>query len=265
VDHPTCSSGSGVGQNHLWCPLPMTAKWCVGPRGIIRESRKSLLPEMEGPRVGHVGTRRHEPRGKSRAIRQLRREFRIDHRVPRMALRILHARRDGRAPARAMVVRTGGHATRRVHARRILRLITERYRRKLCFARPPEQRRWRSPQSWGTEVFGPSGAGGRDRTDTPLREQVFETCASTGSATPAAWASYSLTKDANQEGKTRVSMDERWSGLRLRPGAQRRGRPTGTSLAEARAGGSPERHRFGRATPRAMRMTNAVDPAAMGH
>jgi hypothetical protein len=30
-----------------------------------------------------------------------------------------------------------------------------------------------------------NGAGGRDRTDTPLREQVFETCASTGSATPA--------------------------------------------------------------------------------
>src|SRR6185312_12850483 len=29
------------------------------------------------------------------------------------------------------------------------------------------------------------GAGSRDRTDTPVKEQVFETCASTNSAMPA--------------------------------------------------------------------------------
>jgi hypothetical protein len=30
-----------------------------------------------------------------------------------------------------------------------------------------------------------NGAGSRDRTDTPVKEQVFETCASTNSAMPA--------------------------------------------------------------------------------
>jgi hypothetical protein len=59
------------------------------------------------------------------------------------------------------------------------------------------------PRSWHINRAGQRrnhGAGGRDRTDTPLQEQVFETCASTGSATPASGDTYSVTRDRDQEG-----------------------------------------------------------------
>jgi hypothetical protein len=60
--------------------------------------------------------------------------------------------------------------------------------------------RWIDPAHRPGRQTRNHGAGGRDRTDTPLQEQVFETCASTGSATPASGDTYSVTRDRDQEG-----------------------------------------------------------------
>ena len=71
-------------------------------------------------------------------------------------------------------------------------------RRRFRPARPARPRPRSPPRTKADQGRGRFGAGGRNRTDTPLREPDFESGASTSSTTPATRADHAATAARNQ-------------------------------------------------------------------